>query len=181
MCKCTSIKIIELFEVERSHDDPETNDGKGSEENSRIESFFRTSFFVLGIFLFPLRSVNIEDPVLTVIHFSLHSFTLFCFLSVLARHPGQTGPRPFFPRAAGRVASRSAMNYLFANIHWEEHPRIPVNVFRFSTQSDLPSSFHPFPRAFARTKIGISWLLARWASGKKKTRRKAMRFLISPA
>lgn len=104
--------------------------------------------------LFPLRSVNIEDPVLTVIHFSsLHSFTLFCLLSVLARHRGQTGPRRFlffFPR---RVLG-SAMNYLFANIHWEEeHPRTPVNVSWFSTQSGLPSTFYPFPRENVRLEL----------------------------
>lgn len=118
---------------------------------------------------------------LTVIHFSLHSFTLFCLLSVLARHHrAKQDSAVFFFFPARPVASRPRKRHelFIREHHWEEHPRIPVNVFRFSTQSDLPSSLYPFLRALRRMKIRISWLLARWASEKKRNRRKpAMRFL----
>lgn len=134
------------------------------------ESFFRTFFCTRHLSF----SVALGQHGRSC--FNSHSFfTSFLHALLPPVSPG-TSSRPnrtpsffFSPRGWSRRVLGSAMNYLFANIHWEEHPRIPVNVFRFSTQSDLPSSFHPFPRAFARTKIGISWLLAGWASGKKKT------------
>lgn len=117
----------------------------------------------------------------TVIHFSPHSFTLLCLLSVLACRHDQTGPRLFFFLSSRPVASRPRKHHelFIREVHWEEHLRIPVNVLDFPRSL---ASLRPFTLSarVARTKIRISWLLA--MSGEKKPGgSRHCAFFVSPA
>lgn len=168
-CRYVSIKTttdknckVGYFEAGKSYNDPGINCGKVRREKQGLKPLFRTSFLLAT---FSVALGQHRRSCSTVIHFSPHSFTLLCLLSVLACHHDQTGPRLFFfLRGRLRCVLGSTMNYLFVRF-------IGRNTFEFRWMSSI---FHaarppfvplPFRARVARTKIRISWLLA--LSGKK--------------
>lgn len=149
-CRYVSIKTttdknckVVYFEAGKSYNDPGINCGKVRREKQGLKPLFRTSFLLAT---FSVALGQHRRSCSTVIHFSPHSFTLLCLLSVLACHHDQTGPRLFFfLRGRLRRVLGSTMNYLFVRLGGT--PSNSGECPRFSTQPGLPSFFYPFVRA----------------------------------
>lgn len=145
-------KLQSRIEAGKSYDDSRTDGGmvpREMQKDLNILSLSSTFSFCQPLFSVALGQHRRSCS--TVIHFSPHSFTLLCLLSVLACHHDQTGPRLFFSFSAAGCAARPRKHHelFIREVHWEEHLRIPVNVLDFPRSR---ASLRPFTLSRARCK-----------------------------